>query len=74
MVLIGTLRKWNPRPACGTAVSSVRISISVCFIGIHLFIYLLIELYQARSLPFHPAYVHPHECADEAFAREFGSP
>ena len=25
----GTLRKWNPRPACGTAISSVRISISV---------------------------------------------
>ena len=25
----GTLRKWNPRPACGTAFSSVRISISV---------------------------------------------
>ena len=25
-----TLRKWNPRPACGTAFSSVCISISVC--------------------------------------------
>ena len=24
-----TLRKWNPRPACGTAVKSVRISMSV---------------------------------------------
>ena len=24
-----TLRKWYPRPACGTAVKSVRISISV---------------------------------------------
>ena len=30
--LTGTLRKWNPRPACGTAVKSVRISISVYFI------------------------------------------
>ena len=30
MVLTGSLRKWNPRPACGTAISSVRISISVC--------------------------------------------
>ena len=29
MVLTGTLRKWNPRPACGTAVKSVRISMSV---------------------------------------------
>ena len=29
MVLTGSLRKWNPRPACGTAISSVRISISV---------------------------------------------
>ena len=27
MVLTGTLRNWNPRPACGTAISSVRISI-----------------------------------------------
>ena len=25
-----TLRNWNPRPACGTAVKSVRISMSVC--------------------------------------------
>ena len=25
-----TLRKWNPRPACGTAIKSVRISMSVC--------------------------------------------
>ena len=25
----GTLRKWNPRPACGAAISSVRVSISV---------------------------------------------
>ena len=25
----GTLRKWNPRPACGTAIKSVRISMSV---------------------------------------------
>ena len=24
-----TLRKWNPRPACGTAIKSVRISMSV---------------------------------------------
>ena len=32
MVLTGTLRKWNPRPACGTAVKSVRISMSVCFV------------------------------------------
>ena len=24
-----TLRKWNPRPACGTAFTSVRISMSV---------------------------------------------
>ena len=29
MVLTCTLRKWYPRPACGTAVSSVCISISV---------------------------------------------
>ena len=29
MVLTCTLRKWNPRPACGTAFSSVCISISV---------------------------------------------
>ena len=29
MVLTGTLRKWNPRPACGTAIKSVRISMSV---------------------------------------------
>ena len=29
MVLTGTLRNWNPRPACGTAISSVRISTSV---------------------------------------------
>ena len=29
MVLTGTLRKWNPRPACGTAFTSVRISMSV---------------------------------------------
>ena len=29
MVLTGTLRNWNPRPACGTAIKSVRISISV---------------------------------------------
>ena len=25
-----TLRNWNPRPACGTAFTSVRISMSVC--------------------------------------------
>ena len=30
VVLIRILRKWNPRPACGTAIKSVRISISVC--------------------------------------------
>ena len=28
MVLTGTRRKWNPRPACGTAVKSAGISIS----------------------------------------------
>ena len=28
--LTGTLRNWNPRPACGTAFRSVCISISVC--------------------------------------------
>ena len=35
-----TLRKWHPRPACGTAVSSVCISISVCvcvFVQGHVF-------------------------------------
>ena len=30
MVLTGTLRKWNPRPACGTAFSSVHNISSVC--------------------------------------------
>ena len=29
MVPTGFLRKWNPRPACGTAFTSVRISMSV---------------------------------------------
>ena len=29
MDLLCTLRKWNPRPACGTAIKSVRISMSV---------------------------------------------
>ena len=29
VVLTCTLRKWYPRPACGTAVKSARISISV---------------------------------------------
>ena len=29
VVLMRILRKWNPRPACGTACTSVRISISV---------------------------------------------
>ena len=29
MVLTGTLRKWNPRPACGTAFSSVHPILSV---------------------------------------------
>ena len=29
MVLTGTLRTWNPRPACGTAVSSVHPILSV---------------------------------------------
>ena len=29
----GTLRKWNPRPACGTAFSSVRNILSVCVCG-----------------------------------------
>ena len=28
-LLTCTLRNWNPRPACGTAVKSVRISMSV---------------------------------------------
>ena len=30
MVLTGTLRTWNPRPACGTAVSSAHPILSVC--------------------------------------------
>ena len=30
----GTLRKWNPRPACGTAFTSVRISMSVCVVSV----------------------------------------
>ena len=30
MVLTGSLRKWNPRPACGTAFSSVHPILSVC--------------------------------------------
>ena len=29
LFLTCTLRNWNPRPACGTAIKSVRISISV---------------------------------------------
>ena len=29
MVLTGSLRKWNPRPACGTAFSSVHPILSV---------------------------------------------
>ena len=29
MVFTGTLRKWNPRPACGTAFSSVHPILSV---------------------------------------------
>ena len=31
MVLTGPLRKWNPRPACGTAFSSVHNISRVCF-------------------------------------------
>ena len=38
MVLTGTLRNWNPRPACGTALSSVHPILSVCICACVLFV------------------------------------
>ena len=37
-----TLRKWNPRPACGTAIKSVRISMSVCTLLLLLLLLIII--------------------------------